>query len=105
MAEEPSQHHGCFSEPNVEKLSKGILSQSVEIFSRHDRKLGGVELQFTRKDEKLLDTTTKSEWNIATGKAINGSMKGKQLKPIPGVVSYRRAWANFHPETKYWSAK
>jgi hypothetical protein len=71
----------------------------------YDRNLGGVELQFTRKNEKLLDTATKSEWNIATGKALSGSMKGKQLKPVPGVVSYRRAWENFHPETKYWSAK
>ena len=71
----------------------------------YDRKLGEVELQFTRKHDKLLDTTTQSEWNIATGKAIRGSMQGKQLKPIPGVVSYRKAWAIFHPETKYWSAK
>lgn len=71
----------------------------------YDRKLGGIELHFTYKADKLLDTATKSEWNVATGKALSGSMQGKQLKPIPGVVSYRRAWANFHPETKYWLAK
>jgi hypothetical protein len=71
----------------------------------YDRKLGGVELQFTRKDDKLLDTATQSEWNVATGKAISGPMKGRQLKPVPGVVSYRRAWEKFHPETKFWLAK
>ena len=65
------------------------------------REINGKTLTFSQRNGKLVDKETNSEWNRITGKAISGSMKGKQLPPLTGVVSFKRAWQNFHPKSSY----
>ncbi len=61
----------------------------------------GQSLTFAQVDEKTMkDEQTKSVWKIATGEAIGGPMNGKLLKQRVGIMSYRRAWKNFHPESR-----
>ncbi len=66
------------------------------------RELEGREFHFSWKDNNLNDRETGSEWDWATGKATAGAMQGKVLQPLTGVVSFRRAWQEFHPDTDYW---
>lgn len=71
----------------------------------YDRRLTDRTLSFGMHDGKLLDNETKSTWNAHTGQATAGPLKGQQLKPLAGVVSFRRAWKIFHPTTRLWEAK
>lgn len=77
-------------------------SSAPYLFSRH---LGGKTLEFVFRDGKLVDRGTGTEWDLATGRAKSGKLAGKQLKPLPGVVSFKRAWQNFHPDSSYAKAK
>ena len=68
----------------------------------YDRRLGSRELTFTLKKDLLVDRQTGSQWDLQTGKAISGPLQGKQLRPRIGIISFRKAWQNFHPESQYW---
>lgn len=70
-----------------------------------DRRLADRTLSFAMQDGRLLDNETKSSWNALTGQATAGPLEGQQLKPLAGVVSFRRAWKIFHPTTRLWEAK
>ncbi len=59
-------------------------------------------LTFKLSNEILIDNQTGSQWNAATGKAIQGQLKGKQLRPLVATVSFRQAWMRFHPNTIVW---
>ncbi len=67
-----------------------------------DRRLGDRLLTFTVADDAaatLRDTTTGSVWT-RSGKAIDGPLKGRTLKPHVAIPSYTRAWTSFHPDSK-----
>ena len=68
----------------------------------YDRRVGSRTYQFRWHDGKLLDAETASSWDWATGKATTGTLKAKSLRPLAGVVSFRRAWKEFHPDSSYW---
>ena len=70
----------------------------------YDRRLDDRTLTFTDDGGKLLDDQTKTQWDPASGKAVAGLLAGKQLVQQIGVVSYRRAWRDFHPESSYWKS-
>lgn len=65
------------------------------------REVDGKTLEFAFRERKLVDGGTGSEWDLTTGRAVSGAMKGKQLKPLPGVISFRKAWEKFHPSSSY----
>ncbi len=46
----------------------------------------------------LEDTTTGSRWNIVTGKAIAGPLKGKTLERVPHYQIYWFGFVDFFPE-------
>lgn len=66
-----------------------------------DRRVDGRALKFEvvrRNAEVLLrDRETSTLWSGTTGKAIEGKLAGKQLAPLPYVMSYWFAWAAYHP--------
>lgn len=70
----------------------------------YDRRLDGRTLTFTLDTGKLVDSQTGTQWDPASGKAVAGPLVGKQLAQQIGIVSYRRAWRDFHPESSYWKA-
>jgi len=72
----------------------------VAIFLFSSR-LGEETLKFERIDTRFMrDLSTGSRWSIATGRAVVGPHKGKRLEQQIGIMSYRKAWSNFHPESK-----
>jgi len=85
-------------------LIVGTDQKSVRAF---DRRVDGRKLEFFvvnvtdtshKEGIKLVDAETGSEWNYQ-GRAINGSMSGKQLEPIPILKDYWFDWKNYHPKT------
>lgn len=46
----------------------------------------------------LEDTVTGSTWNVVTGKAISGPLKGKTLQPVPHYQIYWFGFVDFFPE-------
>ncbi len=66
-----------------------------------DSEVDGTVLEFTQLDERLMqDKQTGSRWRIANGEAIGGELTGKRLTPRVGIMSFRRAWQNFHPDSE-----
>ena len=70
-----------------------------------DRHVDGKTLQFAWKSGKLTDVETGSTWDLVTGTATTGPMKGKVLPLMPGIVSYTAQWLGFHPESIMWMPK
>lgn len=69
----------------------------------YGRSLDEHVLKFQFQENKLTDLKTHSTWDPLTGKAISGSMKGRQLKLLPGILSFAHAWKTFHPQSEYWN--
>jgi len=68
-----------------------------------DRRIDGKPLTFEFRNRSVVDTATGSVWDHATGKCLRGELKGKQLTPLPGIISFRRAWERFHPKSSDWT--
>ena len=47
---------------------------------------------------KMKNDHTESEWDISTGEAISGPLKGESLIAVPGTVSIQKAWTGFYPD-------
>ena len=45
------------------------------------------------------DATTGTTWNLITGIATEGKLKGHTLERLPAMNIYWFAWARYHPET------
>ena len=65
----------------------------------------GKVLTFSQKTGTLIDDQTKSTWDATTGLAMAGPLKGKSLKLVPAIVSFKRTWKAFHPDSSYFEAK
>ena len=50
-------------------------------------------------DYLVRDEQTETLWNLITGTAIEGRLKGKKLKRYPAINVYWFAWARYHPDT------
>lgn len=65
-----------------------------------DTTFNGQRLEFVQvDDETMKDSQTQSRWVIRNGKAIEGPLAGRQLKQRVGIMSFRKAWKNFHPDS------
>ncbi len=54
----------------------------------------------------VTDVTTGTMWNLITGMATEGKLKGSMLERLPAMNIYWYAWARYHPETTiYGGAK
>jgi len=70
----------------------------------YDREVDGEVLSFEPHGALVKDRETTSLWDPAKGEATQGPLQGKKLKPLVGIVAYRRAWRDFHPDSSYWAA-
>lgn len=59
-------------------------------------------LTFVIKNDQMRDLETDSTWNMRTGEAIDGNLKGRSLKPLESKISLKKAWKVFYPESSYW---
>lgn len=58
-------------------------------------------LDFAAVDDRLMtDEQTGSRWEMANGRCVDGKFKGKSLTHRVGIMSFRFAWENFHPDSK-----
>jgi len=64
----------------------------------------GETLTFYLQEGKLFDRQSGSEWDWLRGEAIAGKLKGARLEPLPGIISFAKAWKDFHPQSTYWQA-
>jgi len=78
-----------------------VLSKDLSTAKIYDRRIDGRTLTFERSwfGEKLLDAETGSEWDILTGSAIDGSLLGQTLRPIPATYVLWYAWKAYRPDT------
>jgi hypothetical protein len=71
-------------------------SSTATAFDRH---LGDRVLTFHWTKDGFSDEATGSLWNTITGRATRGTLMGRHLVPVSGVVSQIRAWRILHPES------
>lgn len=61
--------------------------------------VNGRELDFAaRPADRMTDRETGTEWDPATGEALEGTLRGSRLDRVSGTMSYRAAWEAFHPD-------
>lgn len=60
----------------------------------------GTRLNFAERQNRVSDKQTGSFWDLETGRALEGPLKGKQLSAIPLTMVYWFAWSSFYPNTK-----
>ena len=92
-------------------INDEISGKSIALLSLHpfmvrvyDSVVDGQTLQFVydAANDKFIDKQTKSQWNF-DGVAVEGEMKGKQLKRLPFDEGFWFEWVAFHPGTELHS--
>jgi hypothetical protein len=69
-----------------------------------ERRVGGTELTFRWEADGLIDDQTCSVWDPVIGRAIRGTLAGRRLTPVAGIVSHLRAWRTLHPDSEVRTA-
>ena len=94
-----------FSKGTLSGLDNSIIAASRDVGAGvvYSRILDGMELAFTAVDGMFVDDQTGSTWNIL-GRALDGELDGKALKPVVHANHFWFAWAAFKPETRIWRA-
>lgn len=67
-----------------------------------DRQFRDQTLKFEINGGNVQDIQSGSTWNMQTGIATTGKMKGSQLTPVPAIVTFCSAWKRFHPNSSVW---
>jgi len=68
------------------------------------RELDGETLTFIAEDDRIVDELTGSEWDVL-GRAVTGSLSGRQLEPVVSVNHFWFSWAAFRPDTRVYSVE
>ncbi len=64
-------------------------------------RVDGRVLDFERVNDQIMtDRQTASRWKILDGNCIKGELQGQALKQRVGIMSFRKAWQNFHPDSQ-----
>lgn len=64
-------------------------------------RVGDESLSFEKIDEQWMrDTQTDSRWTIVGGLAQQGKLTDTQLQQRVGIMSYRKAWESFYPNSQ-----
>ncbi len=69
-----------------------------------DRRVGGKSIDFEQRDGKLVDMRSGRAWDPRSGRELAEGDAAVNLKPVPGIVSYRHIWELFYPRTTMFSA-
>ena len=66
-----------------------------------ERRVDGRVLDFEQvSDLTMMDQQTSSHWNRLDGSCVKGELRGKMLEQRVGIMSFRNAWLNFHPDSQ-----
>lgn len=78
-----------------------IAYDDVSVTARmFDRRVRDRVLTFRLQDGNLVDGETGSTWQPLTGQALAGSSAGEHLQALPAIVSFRKVWYQFHPDSQ-----
>ena len=93
-----------YDEGTVSPLDQSNISGSREAgaAAAYDPRVAGERLVFDWRQGRIVDRKTSSTWNVL-GKAVEGPLKGKSLKPALHGTHFWFAWAAFNPETRIYS--
>lgn len=82
-------------------LDRSRISESRRIpaAAAFHRSAQGRVLNFTWRNDTLVDEQTGSEWDIF-GRAVRGPLAGTMLTPVDGGVHFAFAWLAFNPQTQ-----
>ncbi len=89
---------GTASALDADTVAGGRDVGAADAFSRE---LDGQTLTFVSNGSQIIDNETGSEWDVL-GRAVNGSLAGKQLTPVVAVNHFWFSWAAFKPETRVY---
>lgn len=65
-----------------------------------EREVKGRVLDFEHQSGLVMtDGQTNSRWHMLSGTCIAGELKGSLLTQRVGIMSFRKAWQNFHPDS------
>lgn len=82
-----------------------VLDEDKKSARAFDRSVEGKVMEFFAKPDskalRLVDAETASEWDFS-GKAISGTMKGKQLRKIYVLSDYWFDWEIYNPKTSIY---
>ena len=78
-------------------------SRRIPAAAAYSRKAGQRLLSFERRDGRIVDRETGSEWDIF-GRAISGTLKETRLKPADSGVHFAFAWLAFNPDSQVYRA-
>lgn len=76
-----------------------VYDPTLDVVRIYNRQIWADPFLFIMDGNQLVDLTTKSVWDRATGKAVSGNMKGASMKEYFGVYSMWFAWYSINPET------
>lgn len=78
-------------------------SREIPAAAAYSRKVGSRVLSFERRENRIVDRDTGSEWNLF-GHAVAGPLKGARLKPLDSGVHFAFAWLAFNPRSEIYTA-
>ena len=67
------------------------------------RSVGDQQLEFTRRDGRLIDVQTGSVWEPARGLAVEGPLRAEVLQQVPYITSFDWAWEDFYPHSEFYA--
>ncbi len=77
-------------------------SRTIPSATAWNRALDGKVLHFERRDGKIIDLETQSQWSVL-GTAVAGPLTGQQLASVPSGVHFAFAWLAFNPDSSIYS--
>ncbi|MBN1665894.1 MAG: DUF3179 domain-containing protein [Anaerolineales bacterium] len=89
---------GTASALDTSSIAQGRDVGTAAVYSAE---LDGVVYGFSYDGHVIRDQQTGSIWNMF-GEAIEGDLKGKQLKPLVSINHFWFSWAAFRPETRIY---
>lgn len=79
-----------------------VLGEDKKSVRAFERAVGGHNLEFFIKQNvvplTMVDAETGSEWDF-TGRALSGTLQGKQLTKVAVLNDYWFDWQTYHPKT------
>lgn len=97
LIKQPLVNDQCGDLPLVVAFDR--QSSSAFVF---DRRVDGRAVTLELREQNLIDPQTGAQWNRLTGESLSD---GTDLKPAPAIVSFRKSWEVFHPETTFFEAR
>ena len=76
-----------------------VYDRGLDVIRLFNRQIWAEPFLFVPQNGKLLDLTTRSTWDPATGAALDGNMKGASMPQVYGAYSMWFAWYSINPET------